>query len=208
MHADYMDYNKSMKLFKSSGFLYAEPLVAGTLQDVTNFPLGFDSTIPKRLGLPLLSSNIAEGVVIRPLSNTSVTTKKGEERVIFKRKVDGFRERKPRGQIQRIGSTQPIEYQVELKYEMLALITEQRVVNTVSKLGQPSENPAQSRTGPSWEDVETALVKDVMDELKLDKELWEKFNKMPKPSKSILMTEMKEDCNRTVEEYKCSIVGS
>ena len=60
--------------------------------------------------------------------------------VIFKRK--------PRGQnTRRVTTQKPMEHQVELKYEMLALITEQRIVNTVSKLGRPSV-PAQS-TGPS-----------------------------------------------------------
>ena len=196
--AAYMDYNTCMELFKSSGFLYAEPLAVGSLQDMENFPLGFKTTIPAKLGLPPLPegiSNIAEGIVVKPLKNTMFETMKGIKRAIFKRKVDGFRERKPRGPRQKLfnahGSSDetPPDYEV-MKYEMLALVTEQRVVNAISKLGAPQKKSIEG-TVPSWSNIERAVLTDILAELKLDDELWEKFNKMSKHFKGMLMVEVK-----------------
>jgi hypothetical protein len=204
-----LDYDVCIKLFKASGFLYAEPLVMGTLQDVLNFSLGFESTLPGRLGLPLLPNNVAEGVVIKPVHTTMLESKLGMKRVIFKRKVDGFTERqlRPRDfkkdekQSYPGGVPDQLDRQL-LKYEMLALVTEQRIVNTISKLGQPSSDGS---TGPSWEEISSALVNDVVAELRADEELWGKFTSISKQSKRGLMMEVKEDCNLTVEGYKCSV---
>lgn len=200
-----MDYDKCIELFKSSGFLYAEPLVIGTLQDMVNFPLGFESTIPAKLGLPPLPGNIAEGIVVKPLHDVMLESKKVMKRVIFKRKVEGFAERKPRhkdfeGKSEK-GS--PANEEV-LKYEVLALVTEQRLVNTISKLGQPSPEG----TDPSWEEIHSALTADVLAEFKTDKELWEQFISMSKHHKGMLIAEMKEDCDRTIEEYITNNISS
>ena len=139
-----------MDLFRESGFFYAEPLATGTLQDMISYPLGFESTLPRRFGLPALDKpNVAEGIVIKPVKNTILDTKKGPKRVIFKRKVDGFAEVKPKGradqgykkQAATSGSWTPDNAQADfelLRYEMLALITTQRVVNVISKLGLPA----------------------------------------------------------------------
>lgn len=203
-----MDYDKCMELFRSSGFLYAEPLVIGTLSDMINFPLGFDSTIPVKLGLPPLpkQSNIAEGIVVKPLKNSVVESKEGKKRVIFKRKVDGFCERKPRRRVKEHPVFDHDNYQL-LKYEMLALTTEQRVENTISKHGRPDEISGEEpgTKGPSWEDIHKALICDILAEIKMDEELWEKFNRIPKQQKAVLMTEIKEDCSEVIDNYKTTL---
>lgn len=194
-----------MELFKSCGFLYAVPLARGTLHEMVNFPLGFDSTIPAILGMPPLpdqTRNIAEGIVIKPLKNVAVESKEGIKRVIFKRKVDGFCERKPRRIAKREQKTfdkNQLDYQL-LQYEMLALITEQRAVNVISKLGQPEQKSTSK--DPSWEDVLSALISDIVAELKMDDELWEKFIGLPQHLKGSLITKTREECNVIVEEYK------
>lgn len=163
---------------------------------MVNFPLGFDSTIPAKLGLPPIPNNVAEGIVIKPLHDVVLESKQGMKRVIFKRKVEGFAERKPRRMEK---SEKGLLTNGELlKYEMLALVTEQRLVNTISKLGQPSTDKG---TNPSWNEIQSALTADVLDEFKTDEELWEKFISMPKHHKGKLIAEMKEDCERTIEEY-------
>lgn len=85
---------------------------------------------------------------------------------------------------------------------MLALVTEQRVVNTISKLGQPL---VEGDNGPSWEGIQDALVHDIMEELKTDEELWRKFISMLKHYKGEIMTEIKQDCKQIMEDYiqKC-----
>ena len=141
-----------MELVKQSGFLYAEPLATGTLQAMISYPLGFDSKLPAKFGLPPLGKpNVAEGIVVKPVKDIVLESKKGPKRVIFKRKVEGFAEVKPRGRDHRVangykkqaeGATWTPDSDGQdfelLRYEMLALITTQRVVNVVSKLGRPS----------------------------------------------------------------------
>ena len=246
LNTEYLDYDVCMELFKQSGFLYAEPLAIGTLQDMINYPLGFESKLPAKFGLPPLDKpNIAEGIVIKPLKDIVLERKKGPTRVIFKRKVEGFSEVKPRGR-DRVANgykkqakatwtpdsdSQDFE---SLRYEMLALITTQRVVNVTSKLGRPSidassptegkestqfqqENcePSQTLTeslaavtvtdGVQWKDIVRGLVKDVIEELESEhSELWSSCQRDDKKIGQ-LMQEMREECTQCVEDYKTSI---
>lgn len=177
-----------MELFKASGFLYAEPLVIGTLQTMNSFPLGFESKLPAKFGLPALDKpNVAEGIVIKPLKNVVLDTKKGPKRVIFKRKVQGFAEVKSRGLGRGYkrqaepwtpgGSSQDFEL---LRYEMLALITTQRAVNVISKLGRPCSPSQQAKktesisasnndcVGNSKESVETQTKKKSSETIPVD----------------------------------------
>lgn len=159
LDAGYLDYDVCMELFKQSGYLYAEPLATGTLQAMISYPLGFESKLPAKFGLPPLDKpNVAEGIVIKPIKDIILESKKGPRRVIFKRKVEGFAEVKPRGrdrvangykkQAAEGGATWTPDSDSQdfelLRYEILALITTQRVVNVVSKLGRPSINHAAS----------------------------------------------------------------
>ena len=165
INAGYLDYDDCMELFKSSGFLYAEPLATGTLQAMISYPLGFDSKLPAKFGLPPLGKpNVAEGIVIKPIKDVVLESKKGPKRVIFKRKVEGFAEVKPRGRDRAAcgykkraeGSTWTPDSDDQdfelLRYEMLALVTTQRVVNVVSKLGRPSINHSSSPTNDKGQD--------------------------------------------------------
>ena len=166
-----------------------------------NFPLGFESTLPAKLGLPQLPNNTAEGIVIKPVHTAVLESKGAMKRVIFKRKVDGFAERKPRCEDFRAKHKQGCQQNYQLlKYEMLALVTEQRVVNTISKLGQPSVGGG----GPSWDEIRSALISDVMEELKTDEALWGTFISMSKHYKGVIMTEIKEDCKQMTEYYRAS----
>ena len=245
--AGYLDYDVCMELFKQSGFLYAEPLATGTLQAMISYPLGFESKLPAKFGLPPLDKpNVAEGIVIKPVKDVVLESKKGPKRVIFKRKVEGFAEVKPRGR-DRVANG--YKKQAEdatwtpdndgqdfelLRYEMLALITMQRVVNVVSKLGRPSinaasptkgqesSNPPQTLTeslavmtvaekngeienGVEWRDIIRGLVKDVIEELESEhSELWSSCQRDRKKTGK-LMQEMRKECTQCVEDYKISL---
>ena len=227
----YLDYDVCIELFKESGFLYAEPLATGTLQDMIGYPLGFQSKLPAKFGLPALDKpNVAEGIVIKPVKNLVLDTMKGPKRVIFKRKVEGFAEVKPRGRggrqkKQREPTANGIngqDYEL-LKYEMLALITPQRVTNVMSKIGRPSEKAsaseqsklldsagskktskedAQSRGRVEWKDIVRDLVKDVIEDTELEHgELWTSCQ-MDGQRMGRVMKEIKEECIQCVEEYK------
>lgn len=135
-----------MELFKETGFMYAEPLVIGSLKAMASYPLGFESKLPAKFGLPPLDKpNVAEGIVIKPLKNVVIESKNGPNRVIFKRKVEDFAEVKSRrrGYKQAATSTSGNDQDFELlRDEMFARVTTQRVVNVISKLGRPS-SPSQ-----------------------------------------------------------------
>lgn len=235
-----------MDLFKQSGFFYAEPLAMGTLQAMISYPLGFESKLPAKFGLPPLDKpNVAEGIVIKPVKDVFLESKKGPKRVIFKRKVEGFAEVKPRGRDrvangykkQAEGATWTPDSDDQdfelLRYEMLALITIQRVVNVISKLGRPSidgsspikgqesskSKPPQTLTesmaemtltkkvknGVEWKDIVRGLVKDVIEELESEhSELWTSCQRDGKKTGK-LMQEMRKECTQCVEDYKISL---
>lgn len=199
----YLDYDVSMKLFKGCGFLYAEPLAVGTLQQMLSYPIGFQTKLPAKFGLPPIDgkSNTAEGLVIKPLKTVQLETKKGLKRVIFKRKVEGFMETKERAFPAHSDKRQYGKYQNEfelLKYELYALITEQRVVNVVSKLGRPESES-------EWEEVVEGMVGDVLESLSSDNgEEWEACQRDPCLLEE-LMQELQDESLRAVEQYRAKL---
>jgi len=78
---EYLNYDISLELFRTVHLFCAEPLFIGTYDAAMEYPLGFDSTIPERLGLPPLppGSNKAEGVVIKPLTPLWMEPSHGEK---------------------------------------------------------------------------------------------------------------------------------
>lgn len=59
---EYEDYDMVCSMCKQVQILCAEPLFIGTYEKCLEYPLGFNSTIPKLLGLPEVKNNKAEGV--------------------------------------------------------------------------------------------------------------------------------------------------
>ena len=180
-----------------------------------NYPLGFPTTLPAMFGLPPIHDNLAEGIVIKPAINQVLETKNGdEERVIFKRKLDRFSERRPihgglpkssepkRGKSKSsckvvVNDFRASDFEV-LRYEMLALVTEQRVVNTISKLGLPESEA-------DWKLVLKNFKRDVMNELEADnKELVEDCRKNATDWKN-LVADMQQECVEVVTAYQATL---
>ena len=200
-----------MQLFASVGFLYSEPMKTGMLQDMLSLELGFETTLPAKFGLPPLvdEKNTAEGVVIKPLKNLVLDTSKGPQRVIFKRKADQFQERKwprlasnsegkPRQQVRGGGKKgnkkeRRFEAKIELlKYEMSALVSEQRLVNAITKRGVPDSDAG-------WTELTGDLARDVLESVEDENgELWEECGG---PSGE-LIEGLREECRELVATYK------
>jgi len=70
-------------------FVFAQPLLRGTFRECFNYDVEFISTLPGLLGLPSIDNNIAEGIVLKPV--TSVFSEDGE-RIIIKKKHPNFEE--------------------------------------------------------------------------------------------------------------------
>lgn len=208
--SDFLDYDVCMELFRSAGFLYSEPVLTGTLQDMLALELGFETKLPAKFGLPLLEDkkNIAEGIVIKPLKNVVLDTSKGPRRVIFKRRVEKFQERKPqgpppnsaaksrskKGRRGRDYNQQEVNLRL-LQYELSALVSEQRVVNTISKRGIPE-------SGPEWTQLAEALIQDVLESVECEnEELWRLCGGASGGLEG-LMGGLREECSQAVEEYR------
>jgi Rnl2 family RNA ligase len=135
----YLDYDQAIDIWQQVGLFHAKPLFTGTFEDALTYPLGFDSTIPQQLGLPPLSSaNKAEGIVIKPLKHLLVPSSKGEIRPVFKKKIPEFAEDKRFGLAEKWSEPHhdatniPLEM---LKWEVFNLVTENRLHNVISKIG-------------------------------------------------------------------------
>jgi hypothetical protein len=59
----YLDFEEAQKLFETAGIFCVQPLFVGTYEKCLDFNIQFQSTIPKRLGLPPIANNKAE---VRP----------------------------------------------------------------------------------------------------------------------------------------------
>lgn len=134
----YLDHDTALSVFRSAGLFHAEPLFIGSYEDAMAWPLGFDSTVPARLGLPPLGSpNPAEGVVVKPVKGIIVRTRRGDMRPVLKRKIPRFAEDRRFHEATKWAAEpagQPALSRLE--WEMLALVTENRLAAAISKVGR------------------------------------------------------------------------
>jgi hypothetical protein len=84
-----------------------------------------------------LEKNQAEGIVIKPMRELTVSTKKGATRAIVKKKAPEFSEIKYHEAVKpKSGNSGEISENVDiLKWEVLAYVTENRLNNAISKTG-------------------------------------------------------------------------
>lgn len=159
----YLDYAVAREACRAAGLFFAEPLCEGTLAECLDFEIEFETRVPARLGLPPLplgvggsQRNLAEGVVIRPATepprNLSASARVGKEslRGLFKRKITEFSEKRyqnddwKKGKAGGGGRAPALAAEELARMEMMALVTEQRLANVLSKIGRvdPSDRAA------------------------------------------------------------------
>ena len=63
----FLPVQEANTLFSTAGLLYARTLFIGTLDDCLDYPSVFPTGIPTELGLPPISDNYCEGIVLKPL---------------------------------------------------------------------------------------------------------------------------------------------
>jgi Rnl2 family RNA ligase len=122
------------KLYAQFGFLHAKTLFCGSFEDAMKYPNEFDSKVPEQLGLPPISPNICEGVVLRPVKPLFFGC---GSRVILKNKNDKWSEKSKESKHPR-----PPKEELKLSEGAIALldsfsqfITENRLKNVISKIG-------------------------------------------------------------------------
>lgn len=201
---NYLDYDKALNLFQQVGIIGAKPLFIGKYEEALAYNPEFDSTIPALFGLPNLSfRNPAEGIVIKPLKSIYVETPKGKVRPILKIKIPEFAENKRFHQatkwtFQKFSPlptpTQGLSIEEELSQEMLALVTETRLSNVISKIGRVSGSD-----GGRKQQLVQLLMQDVLETFN---EEWESiFSALSSESQQILMEQLHQESQKLVEVY-------
>lgn len=159
----YLDYEQALVICERAGLLAATPLSTGSLNAALAFPLGFDSTIPARLGLPALGEpNAAEGVVIKPVRELRVVGAKGPVRPLLKRKIPAFAEDRRYAEA-RPWPHRPAATESELEallWTAYNLVTLNRLDAAISKLGRGRRGD-----GRHVQRVFRLLVDDVLEQL-------------------------------------------
>ena len=129
---DFLSVTAANELFEKEGLLYAKTIFKGPITKCLEHPNDFNSTIPADLGLPEITPNIVEGVIIRPVQPRFFNN---GTRVILKHKNEKWSEKNK--------SDKPVkpaviysEKVLQLHEAVKAYITENRLDNVLSKIGE------------------------------------------------------------------------
>ena len=131
----YLPVDEVNELFDKHGFFYARTLFKGTLGECLKYPNAFQSKIAEWLGFPAIEDNICEGIVIRPVVPMYL---RNGSRVLIKSKNKRFAEKKSVKKRNKLFA-EPVPYSEALKAlipEVEAYVTEQRLANVVSHIGE------------------------------------------------------------------------
>ncbi|MCP4438246.1 MAG: RNA ligase [Aureispira sp.] len=168
----FLDYTLLTEYCEEVGFLYCPSLLIGDYASSVNYPFRFQSTIPELLGLPKLSDNLAEGIVVKPVENIWLETPKGRIRPILKFKIPEFSEDARFQQAQKwtASSRSPskealVVNNLFLEQQVLPLITKQRLNNAISKIGRLTKRTKNRVLELLKEDIYEELVESLNTDL-------------------------------------------
>lgn len=195
----YVDYDAAMQFFQAAGLFYAVSLFIGSYQEALAYPLGFNSTIPGLLGLPLLpEANKAEGVVIKPLKTLLIPTRKGPIRPVLKRKIAEFAEDKRFHQAQKWSPSSPAATQSSnlelLKWEVFNLVSENRLHSALSKLGALHAGDRKKA-----QQVFSVVVEDVLEQLEANQ--GEALAALASGERNALLAYLREEVRALLKAY-------
>lgn len=155
-HTQYLDVNIANQLFEHANLLHAKTLFKGSIEDCLAYPNDFESTISKELNLPEITPNVIEGVVIKPLKTRYMNN---GERVILKNKNDKWAEIAKRRKSNRV-QEKPSDLVIALQEAILDYVTENRLNNVLSKIGEVTEKDIGKVLGLFSKDVVEDFLKD------------------------------------------------
>jgi len=154
--ATYLDLDYVNPLFEAHQMLFAKTLFEGSLEECLNYTNLFPSTIPKELGLPEINPNTCEGVVIRPKINCHFNN---GVRVILKNKNEKWEENTKH--LKSINQSAPLsEKVIALQGAIQAYVTENRLNNVLSKIGEVTRKDFGKIIGGFNRDVIEDFTKD------------------------------------------------
>jgi len=194
----YLDQDVARRLCEESGVRYARPLFRGSYGEAIAFPIGFETTLPARLGLPSLGpDNKAEGIVVKPERQIIIPQRDTCPRPVIKRKIPEFSEDKRfHGAEKWSAKPAPASHaSLELlRQEASSLVNENRWNAAASKVGR-----IEARDKDRIADVLALVCEDVMSELK--ERLSKEMKMLSKDDARALQTFVEEEARALVELY-------
>lgn len=183
---EYVDVDTANELFEQVEVFYAKTLFRGNLDECLHYPNVFNSLIPKWLGLPELENNICEGTVIRPVKPHFLVN---GSRVILKNKNEKWSENKRF--YKSFKEKEPLpEKIVKLQEAAETYVTENRLNNVLSKLGEVTQKDFGKILGLFNKDILQDFAKDYGKILKeLDKKEQKLINKSASTNAAKLIRE-------------------
>lgn len=140
----YLPAEELRNLCHAAEILCAEPLRVGSYEEALAYPVGFQSTLPARLGLPRLADNQAEGIVLKPAAPLYAEEKGQRVRILLKKKIPAFAEDERFSQAEKwraSGALSPLQL---VQSALPGLVNENRLQSAVSKLGPPGARESQA----------------------------------------------------------------
>lgn len=170
----YLDVDLANKHLEKVNLLHAKTIFKGSIVECMKHKNDFDSTIPKELGLPKLEPNIVEGVVIRPIQTSYFNN---GVRVILKNKNEKWSENKKyHKSINQ--SEEATEKIIKLQEAIKTYVTENRLNNVLSKIGEVTPKDFGKLLGMFNKDIVDDFTKDYLNHLEeLDKKEVKQINK-------------------------------
>ena len=153
----YVNVHTANHNFTHAGMNYLKPLFEGTFEECLEFKNKFQSTVPEYFGLPLIEDNTCEGIVIKPVEPAFFGDDMG--RVILKSKNAKFSEKgdkmkAPKEAIILEGKPK------EVVEELFSLVTENRLKNVISKIGEVTRKDFGKLQGGMVQDIFEEYLKD------------------------------------------------
>jgi Rnl2 family RNA ligase len=169
---NYINYDKCVEIFTKYGLFYAEPLLRGTFtecikwsnshkSDITQIPAGVMRHYPELGELPQLEDNTREGHVLKPVV---VLRFQNHDRIILKDKSEKFNEKTSKASKQNNSSNDMSN--IDQKAEILSYVTQQRLDNVLSKIGDIDEIKKDKKyTGQLIKSFIEDVIKDALNDI-------------------------------------------
>lgn len=156
----YLSVNQANEIFDQANFFYARTLFTGSFNDALNYSNTFESKISGWLGLPAIENNVCEGVVIKPAIPAFFPN---GSRVIIKNKNEKWEENTRNSKLI-LEQDKISDLAVKLAEIIKDYVTENRLNNVISKIGEVTEKDFGKLIGLLSKDVSEEFNKDYSSE--------------------------------------------
>jgi Rnl2 family RNA ligase len=184
----FVSFEQLQTLLSLVGIFSILPLFTGTYESALAYPIGFESAIPKRLGLPAIPNNKAEGIVIKPTEPIYVETEKGRARILLKKKIKEFAEDEKFFSAQKWTTENSLDALSLLSAALPDLANKNRLQSARSKVGP-------TNTSQRAAQLFQLFVEDIL--LQLEEDYAELFQSMTPAERKKLVVRTQEAARKT-----------